>query len=341
VPSFRTDIVVEILVDRPGLQRVRLAAPMGDGELAYALTQLTGPVAVGDRVVVNTTAVELGLGTGGWHVVHWNLSRESWASPGPGHILKLRYTSLQVDTGAADERADGRSGEADDLRGLPVVACALHSQVACVAAVFKAMAPGRRLVYLMTDGAALPLALSDLVHDLRRVGLLDATITAGQAFGGDLEAVNLHSGLALSRSRLGAHAVVAGIGPGAVGTASRLGHTGLEVSAIVDAAAKLGGQGVVASRYSNADARPRHRGVSHHTSTALDLSYSAPLVPSPDDVDVPDVGALLRSHGLEVTTMGRGPDDDPAFFQWAGAAGVVAARLSMDAPDAEADAANG
>ena len=46
---------------------------------AYVLTQLTGAVAVGDRVVVNTTAVELGLGTGGWHVVHWNLdARPTW-----------------------------------------------------------------------------------------------------------------------------------------------------------------------------------------------------------------------------------------------------------------------
>ena len=41
------------------------------------LTQLTGRVDVGDAVVVNTTAVELGLGTGGWHVVHWNLARDA------------------------------------------------------------------------------------------------------------------------------------------------------------------------------------------------------------------------------------------------------------------------
>ncbi|CAA9212428.1 MAG: FIG00517240: hypothetical protein [uncultured Acidimicrobiales bacterium] len=339
MPSFRTHAVVEILSDRPGLQRVRLDSPAAEGNLAYALTQLIGPVAVGDRVVVNTTAVELGLGTGGWHVVHWNLSREAWASTGPGHIMKLRYTSLQVDTGAADEEA-GESSDTDDLRGLPVVACALHSQVACVAATFKALAPHRRLVYVMTDGAALPLALSDLVHDLRGAGLLDATVTAGQAFGGDVEAVNIHSGLALARRALGADAVVAGIGPGAVGTGSRLGHTGLEVATIVDAAAVLGGRGVVAVRYSDADARARHRGVSHHTSTALELCHSAPVVPSPDGVEVPDVGALLRSRGLKVTTMGRGPEHDPAFFQWAGAAGVVAARLSLDAHVAGADVAD-
>ena len=67
------------------------------------LTQLTGPVDVGDAVVVNTTAVELGLGTGGWHVVHWNLARDEWSEPGPGHIMKARYTSLQADVGSTEE----------------------------------------------------------------------------------------------------------------------------------------------------------------------------------------------------------------------------------------------
>ena len=56
-------------------------------------------------MVLNTTAVDLGLGTGGWHVVHWNLAREELDEPGPGHIMKLRYTSLQVDAGAAEEHA--------------------------------------------------------------------------------------------------------------------------------------------------------------------------------------------------------------------------------------------
>ena len=122
MPSFGTATVTEVLAERPGLQRVAT-----DAGRAYVLTELTGPVAVGDEVVLNTTAVELGLGTGGWHVVHWNLARESWSSPGRGHIMKLRYTSLQVDTGAAEEDHADVPG---DLDGMPVVACALHSQVA-------------------------------------------------------------------------------------------------------------------------------------------------------------------------------------------------------------------
>ena len=110
MPSFRTGVVTSVLAERRGLQKVEV-----DGERAYVLTQLIGTVAVGDRVVINTTAVDLALGTGGWHFVHWNLERSSWSSPGPGTVMKLRYTSLQVDTGAAEE--DGSSWWASDWTG--------------------------------------------------------------------------------------------------------------------------------------------------------------------------------------------------------------------------------
>src|SRR6478672_13495427 len=159
MPSYRTGEVVTLLQARPGLQRVEV--DLGHGpERAYALTQLTGPVDLGDRVVVNTTAVELGLGTGGWHVVHWNLARDAWSEAGPGHIIKGRYTSLQTDTGSAEEHW-AELADITSIDGMPVVAAALHSQVPAVAAAFKAQRPRGRLAYVMTDGAALPLALSD------------------------------------------------------------------------------------------------------------------------------------------------------------------------------------
>ena len=319
MPSYRTGTVTEVIGERPGIQRVRV-----EGEAAYVLTQLIGTVAVGDRVVVNTTAVELGLGTGGWHVVHWNLSREGgWSEPGQGHIMKLRYTSLQADTGAGEEAV----GELpSSLGGMPVVACGLHSQVPCVAVVVRHLRPAARIAYVMTDGGSLPIALSDLVHRLRSGGFVDLTITAGHAFGGDVEAVNLHSALALARHH-GADVVIAGIGPGVVGTGTKLGHTGLDVVTTVDAAAALGGTPIVAVRFSEADERERHQGPSHHTMTAVELAARQLVVPSPDDLDVPDVPQLLDAAGLRVTTMGRGPGEDPAFFSWAGAAGVAAARL--------------
>lgn len=338
MPRFRVGTVRELLAERPGLQRVVVAHDGGEERRAYALTELTGPVAPGDRVVVNTTAVDLGLGTGGWDVVHWNLARtEGWGAPGPGHVLKLRYTSLQTDTGVAEEH-EGYAAP-DDLGGRPVVACALHSQLACVAAVVKHLRPTARVAYVMTDAGALPLALSDLVHGLRGAGLLDVTVTAGHAFGGDHEAVNLTSALDVAVASGGADVVVAGTGPGVVGTGTRHGFSGLEVAAIVDAVSARGGTPVVALRVSDADARGRHRGISHHSRTALRQARTGAIVPIPAGeerpaveghevvaVEVPDVPALLAAAGLQVTTMGRGPDSDPRFFAYAGAAGAFAAR---------------
>src|SRR5690349_13287714 len=176
MPAFSTRTVAGVLGERRGLQRLAL----DDGSRAYVLTALVGPVAAGDRVVVNTTAVDLGLGTGGWHVVHWNLARDGWDAPTGGPVLKLRYTSLQVDTGAAEET---KGDVPERLDGLPVVVCGLHSQLAPVVAAVRAVRPQARIAYVMTDAAALPLALSDLVADLRTARLVDLTVTAGQAFG--------------------------------------------------------------------------------------------------------------------------------------------------------------
>lgn len=327
MPCFVTATIDHITAERPGLQRVGT-----DAGPAYVLTDLVGTVAVGDRVVLNTTAVELGLGTGGWHVVHWNLARDTWERPGPGHIMKLRYTSLQVDTGAAEEHHPDLP---EQLDGVPVVVCSLHSQVGVVAAVVRHLRPGARVAYVMTDGAALPLALSDLVHALRERGILDITVTAGHAFGGDLEAVSVPSALALARHVGGADVIVVGMGPGVVGTASSLGTTAVEGAAVTDAASALGARVALCSRASAADARPRHRGVSHHVRTVLRLTHGSVALPLPaslaDQVDgatvvaEPDVPTVLRALDVQITSMGRGPAEDPAFFAAAGAAGAWAA----------------
>ncbi|HLM64376.1 MAG TPA: DUF3866 family protein [Acidimicrobiales bacterium] len=329
MPSFRTATVSEILAERPGLQRVGT-----DAGRAYVLTGLVGPVAVGDPVVLNTTAVDLGLGTGGWHVVHWNLARDAWSQPGPGHVMKMRYTSLQADTGAAEEDHPDLPAE---LGGLPVVACSLHSQVAVVAAVVRHLRPAATIAYVMTDGAALPLALSDLIVALRERTVLDVTVTAGHAFGGDVEAVSVPSAMALARHVADADVAIVGMGPGVVGTGSALGTTSVEVAAVLDAAEALGGRPALCVRASAADGRARHRGVSHHVRTALSLVRGSPVVPLPASlvaelpgataVEGPDVPALLEALGLRVTSMGRGPAEDPLFYAAAGAAGAWAASL--------------
>ena len=332
MPAFRTGTVTAILADRPGLQRIEV-----DGRPAYVLTELIGPVAVGDRVVVNTTAVDLGLGSGGWDVVHWNLEVEEWSAPGTGHVMKLRYTSLQADTGVVEESAS--YAPPPHLGGAPVVACSVHSQLPCVAAVVKHLAPRARVAHVMTDGGALPLALSDLVAAMRDVGMLDVTVTAGQAFGGDLEAVNVPSALEVARVAGRADVIIAAPGPGIVGTGTPRGFSSLEVAGVLDSAALLGAVPVVALRWSDADPRERHRGLSHHSSTALRHTHAPVTVPVPAGqdlpdvaphrvvaVDVPDVAELLRRSGLRVTTMGRGPEEEPRFFAYAGAAGAYAGR---------------
>jgi hypothetical protein len=218
-----------------------------------------------------------------------------------------------------------------------------------VAAALKHAAPGTRVAYVMTDGAALPLALSDLVVAMRAVGLVDVVLTAGQAFGGDHEAVNVPSALVAARHVVDADVAIVAMGPGVVGTATRLGYSALEVGPVLDAADLLGGRPVAALRFSLADQRLRHQGVSHHSQTALALATRARAtigvprgaweqrVRADLDaagladrhrtvaVDDPDVPALLDGLGLHVTTMGRGPADDPGFYAVAGAAGTVAA----------------
>lgn len=352
MPNFRSGEVTEILDDRDEFQRV-LVEMDGDRQgrpvRAFALTGLTGSVMVGDRVVCNTTAVDLGLGTGGWHVVHWVHGRTELISPGGGHIMKLRYTSLQCDAGAAEESWTEDQIEAfDDLGGMPVIACTVHSQLAPVAAAFHKLAPGRRLVHVMTDGASLPLAMSDTVAQLRDSGVLESTITVGHAFGGDREAVAVPSGLLVARHDLAADAAVVSMGPGVVGTGTPLGNTGVEAAAVLQFAAGLGGRGILSVRASEADRRERHSGVSHHVRAILRLCFAplvAPLVPRIPAADVgslaevqrsgqtllevatPPVSEWLSELGLAPTTMGRSVDEDLLFFESAAAAGALAAAM--------------
>ncbi len=337
MPTFRTGSVTAILEDRLGLQRMTVEVDGGSvSARAYALTDHVGSVTVGDRVILNTTAVELGLGTGGWHVVHWNLSRTEWVHPGDDHIMKLRYTSLQSDVGTSELQHLDVTGS---LAGTPVVATLVHSQVGVIAAMLAAHRPGLRVVYVMTDGAALPAVLSDLLVELRSRSMLELVVTSGHAFGGDLEAVNVPSGLALAAEVGAAEVIIVGMGPGVVGTGTRLGTTAIEAAAVLDAAAALGGEPILAVRASSGDLRDRHRGISHHTRTVAELTSARPWVGRWPDAaaDLPgvrvsgadlsaaaEVGSMLDDIGLRITTMGRDHHSDALFFESAAAAALVA-----------------
>ncbi len=196
----RVGKVLRVLGERPGVVEIEVEVDSAPAR-AIAYPELTGPVSEGDSVLLNTIAVSLKLGTGGSHFVIANLSHPvSEEPPGPGHIMKLRYTPLQTALLAVEEEASPHRAAMEafeSLAGMPVIAGELHSQLAPACGALKRAKPGCRIAYIMTDAAALPIALSRAVTSLKERGLLDAAITCGQAFGGDLEAVTLHSALSI------------------------------------------------------------------------------------------------------------------------------------------------
>jgi len=286
-----------------------------DGAPCIAYPRVTGPVDVGDDVLVNVQARELDLGSGGFDVLHVNLTRGLELEPEPrAHVMTLPYTSLQHAVRHLEE--DGALAES--LDGMPVVCCSLHSQLVPVCAGLK----GLRVGYVQVAGGALPVALSDAVRALRERGLLELVVAAGPCVGADAQAVNVYSAFAWCRVQ-GVDVVVCSIGPGIVGTGTALGHGGVAAAQAVNAAAALGGRAVVAPRVSRAEPRSRHRGVSHHTDAVLRLCLVEPLVP--EALDEP--GWREACEGLPLSHMGRGLDEDPEFFAAAFAAGRLARSL--------------
>ncbi|MDQ4005715.1 MAG: DUF3866 family protein, partial [Actinomycetota bacterium] len=272
------------------------------------------------------------------------------------HVLKLRYTPLQAKVVAVEEPESPHREAFESARGLdglPAAWVPLHSMVGAAAAGARASG-AERIAYVMTDGAALPLALSEQVHALREAGLLDAVVTAGQAFGGDLEAVNAFSGLLAASAVARADAVVVADGPGKVGTASRWGASDVAAGMVLNAISILGGRAVAALRVNFADPDYRHHGVSPHSITVLREIALAPVhvaVPVLDDEErgvvweaLKDAGLeerhqlvevtgqpaidLLNERGVAGQSMGWTLEEEPALFLAAGAAGVLAGRLA-------------
>jgi hypothetical protein len=319
--SLRRGTVTSIAARLDRLVRLQV-----DGRPCIAYPRLTGGVEVGDDVVVNVQAAELGLGSGGFDVLYANLSRGLGLPADHGaHVMKLPYTPLQ----AAVRHAEESDPPATTLAGLPVVCCTLHSQLAPVCAALA----GLRVAYVQLPGGALPVSLSDTVRALRERGLLETAVAAGACIDGDVNCVSTASALAWAASF---DAVVCGVGPGIVGTESALGHGATAAAEAANAAGALGGRPVLAVRYSEADPRERHRGVSHHASAVLRLALAPVAVawPSglavPDGLEVEEVGVAgweQACAGLPLSHMGRGPAEDPWFFACAFAAGRLAREL--------------
>lgn len=328
-----------------------------DGATARAIHDLSvfPKLNVGDTVLMNTTAEALQLGSGGYHFIHTVLepSMDTVVS-GPGHIIKLRYTSLQRAVLAAEE-PDSPHHETlagrRTLEGMPVLLGELHSMLPVAVCWLRHLADQMptetkdpRIAYIMTDGGALPLSISKHAARLGELGWLAGTITYGHAFGGDLEAVNKFTALLAARHVLQADIAIVIMGPGIVGTDTVYGYSGIEVGELINAVHALKGIPTIIPRISFTDHRERHRGISRHTLTALTdaalapCSLTLPLIRDPKETmllkrqtlqyelgrlhrirwteapPVNELEAALELYGRPITSMGRGLRDDPAFF---------------------------
>jgi hypothetical protein len=235
---------------------------------------------------------------------------------------------------------------ASHIAGMPVVTADLHSALPAVVAGIHADAPEARIAYVMTDGGALPAGFSRNLDAL--ADHLVGTVTTGQSWGGDLEAVTVHSGLLAARHVLGADIAVITQGPGNLGTGTTWGFSGVAVGEAVNAVGTLEGRPVGSLRISEADPRARHRGLSHHSLTAYqrvallpaDLAVPEGLKPHVLEgiellaqrhrlitVATDGLDDALRKSPVTHSTMGRDLDDDYVYFLAAAAAGRHAATL--------------
>ena len=345
---------------------------------AIAYETVTGIPGVGEEVRMDVSALDRGLGTGGHAMV---VARPGVLPEDPvreGHLVKARYMPDQVMVAGVDEQGavhhELLCAPIDDLtlEGTPVVIADLHSALPAILAGARATRGAHdqvRAVYVMTDGGALPLAYSRTVAALRRVGWLAGTVTSGLAWGGDVEAVSVHNALLAARHVLGADLVVLAQGPGNLGTDTPWGFSGVACGDAVNAVAVLGGRAIACLRVSQADARERHRGISHHSMTAygrvaltaadivvpglpgalgeqIDAQARELCGPRPRgarhhrvDTGVDGLTEVLEeaqnATGIRLSTMGRGLHEDTAAFLAAAAAGRYAETLLHEqAPEA-------
>lgn len=322
------------------------------GKIARAINykDLVGPVKIGDHLVVNTTAVELSLGTGGVYFVIFNYSNESKELEGQGHIMKLRYTPQQIRCLVAEEEESPHHEAFQGFESLEdhiCIAGSLHSMLAPIVAMLKFYNDDIKINYIMTDGGALPISFSNTVRDLKKRKLIENTITIGNAFGGDLESTNIYTGLIAAKEILKADVTIITMGPGIVGTGTKYGFSGIEQGEILDAINTLGGNPIVVPRISFKDQRERHKGLSHHTRTILSEIAKTPgnlvlplledkkldiLKKQVRDLDIDEKHEVIYQDGKEILkamdeyslktqTMGRGYAGDKEFFLALGAVG--------------------
>lgn len=340
--------VVEVVSVREGCQIVTVLMPSGEQALAVHYTDFSPLLALGDVVDLNVTAMKLGLGSGGFHIVisaaDQKMDNQSTSSSSKGHIMKLKYTPIQRSVLAIEEPDSSYHSLFQselNLEGMPVLLGELHSMLPVVMSWLHYRMKQMEVAYIMTDGGALPLAWSEHVAVLEGMGWLRTSITYGQAYGGKLEAVNKFTALLAAKHAAKADLCLVTMGPGIVGTNTRYGFSGIEIGELVNAVHALGGVPIIIPRISFGDQRERHQGISHHTLTALQLAARCPaVVPLPlleamentiiqsqarelqphrlifmPIISADEIAEAFESYPLPITSMGRGLTEDPAFYQ--------------------------
>ncbi len=354
--SFQTGRVKEIITNNEDITEIYVQMEEKI-QKAVNYNKLTGKINIGDKILLNTTAVELDLGTGGVHFVMANFtSNKKQNLKGTGHLMKLRYTPFQIKTLSVEEKNSPYRKQivnCSSLKRMPVLIGSLHSQLpAAVAGILsvKNVLPA----YIMTDGAALPISFSKTVKLMKEKGYLSGTVTVGHAFGGDLEAINIYTGLIAAKEVLKSKIAIILMGPGIVGSGSEFGYTGVEQGEIINSVHILNGEPVAIPRISFADKRKRHYGISHHTITSLQkIALKKAVLPIPIIKDklkseyinsqLIKTGILKKHQVIErdasnalklaeklefpLSTMGRGLIEDREFFLAAAASGILAAEL--------------
>lgn len=335
-----------------GAAELSVDTPNGPSK-ALVYPELSGMPGVGDRVFLTSDATRLGLGTGGYLFVVAIPDRLPAPGDLPGHLMKARYTPMQYPVAGVDEQGTDSwetMMKAESIDGMPVVVADLHSAVPAIVAGIKHSCDAT-IAYVHTDTAALPVWLSMSASRLRETGDISTIITTGQSFGGDLEAVNVHSGLLAAKHVANADIAIVTQGPGNLGTGTPWGFTGTVVGDHVNAINALGGRCVATLRVSGVDSRPRHRGISHHSLRAyLKVALTPAYIPTTKNgidpalveeieadyprfgqrftfVDVDTSGLAPVLEGLPLSTMGRSYAEDPAPFLFTGAGGILAANL--------------
>jgi Protein of unknown function (DUF3866) len=309
----------------------------GERRAAWADEVLLGEMREGDEVVVNIAALDLDLGSGGFDVVHVNLTRglDGEGAEGDAHVMKLNYTSLQHPVDSVERpnlwfemHAMGAKGTTERRQGAPVGVLPLHGHLAPAAWAAAQASPGLRVGYVQTGGGALPGSMSRDVQQLRERELLAGHVTVAPAYGGEREALSAVGALDAAAG-LGWDAVLVGPGPGIIGSETAYGHGGMAMIDSAHAALGLGLRTLISPRLSASDPRDRHRGLSHHTRTVLDLLLAPVEVAIPEGE--PQVAAALEAFdhrvrpaavdlkgyaqsGLPTETMGRGIAEDQLFF---------------------------